>query len=347
MTAFSELFMRRALDLASKGGRDVMPNPQVGCVIVHDGKVIGEGWHKKFGEAHAEVNAVNSVADKDLLKKSTMYVTLEPCSHHGKTPPCTDMIIRMGIPRVIVASADPNPLVAGNGIKKLKEAGIEVVTGVLDDENRELNTRFFTFHEKKRPYVILKWAQSADGFIDKIRTNPDEPPQWITNEYCRTLVHKWRAREQAIIAGAKTVLMDNPKLNVRNWTGENPVRFIIAGKTLFPPHCNILDGNIKTYIFTKNKSYPETKNTEIIVINSVSAEEILSKIKGMNIQSLFVEGGSLTLKLFINSGLWDEARVFTGAAKFADGIKAPEVSGKCSCNEYVTEDVKLEWFNNC
>lgn len=340
------IFMRRALDLASKGGRDVMPNPQVGCVIVYDGKVIGEGWHKRFGEAHAEVNAVNSVEDKELLKRSTMYVTLEPCSHHGKTPPCADMLVRLGIPRVVVASTDPNPLVAGNGIKKLKEAGIDVVTGVLDEENRELNKRFFTFHEKKRPYVILKWAQSADGFIDKIRKSPDEPPQWITDEYCRMLVHKWRAREQSIMAGAKTVLMDNPKLNVRNWTGENPVRLIIAGKTLFPLQSNILDGKIKTYIITNNISYPETKNAEIILIGTISAEEILGKIAGMNIQSVFVEGGARTLRLFTDSGSWDEARVFTGAAEFADGVMPPEMSFRCSCSKHVTGDIKLECFYN-
>ena len=336
--------MRRAFDLASRGGRDVMPNPQVGCVIAYDGKVIGEGWHKKYGEAHAEVNAVNSVNDKELLKKSTIYVTLEPCSHHGKTPPCADMIIRMGIPEVVIASQDPNPVVAGKGIRKLRDAGVKVTTGVLDDENRELNKRFFTFHEKKRPYVILKWAQSADGFLDKIRKSPDEKPQWITDEYCRTLVHKWRAREQAIMAGARTVLMDNPRLDVRNWLGENPVRIIIAGKTMFNNNQNILDGSVKTYIFTSDINYPDTQNTEIIRLPAFSAKDVLNELCKLNIQSLFVEGGAKTFVLFINEGLWDEARVFMGNALFNKGIKAPLIlKYSAMCKEAVSNSVFKEY----
>jgi len=316
-----------------------MQNPQVGCVIVYDGKVIGEGWHKKYGEAHAEVNAVNSVNDKELLKKSTMYVTLEPCSHQGKTPPCADMIIRMGIPEVVIASQDTNPVVAGKGIRKLMDAGVKVTTGVLDDENRELNKRFFTFHEKKRPYVILKWAQSADGFMDKIRKSPDEKPQWITDEYCRTLVHKWRAREQAIMAGSKTVLMDNPNLNVRNWVGENPVRIIIAGKTKFPEEYNIVDGSIRTIILTENKNHFTYKNIETFILPEINAETILNKLYILSIQSVLIEGGNQTLSLFIESGLWDEARVFTGNVNFINGIKAPEItlsikhSIKIKCNK--------------
>ena len=326
MTATYEHFMRRALDLASMGGRDVMPNPQVGCVIVYDGKVIGEGWHKKYGEAHAEVNAVNSVQDKELLKKSTMYVTLEPCSHYGKTPPCADMVIKFGIPEVVVASSDPNPFVVGNGIKKLREAGIKVEAGVLDEENRELNKRFFTFHNKKRPYVILKWAQSADGFIDKIRKDTNEPPQWITDEYCRTLVHKWRAREQAILAGAGTIVLDNPKLNVRNWQGSDPVRIIIAGKTIFGNDRNIFDGSAKTYIFTSNAQQPEYKNADVVKIEDTTASSILKKLYELGFQSVFVEGGAMTLSLFLDANLWDEARIFTGKAIFEKGIKAPQIN---------------------
>lgn len=339
-------FMHRALDLAAKGGREVMPNPQVGCIIVHEGKVIGEGWHRKYGEAHAEVNAVNSVDDKELLKKSTMYVTLEPCSHQGKTPPCADMIIRMGIPDLVIASQDPNPLVAGNGTRKLKEAGVNVFTGLLDKENRALNKRFFTFHEKKRPYVILKWAQSVDGFLDKIRKSPDEKPHWITDEFSRTLVHKWRAREQAIMAGAKTILKDNPKLNVRNWTGKNPVRFALVRKTVFPEEYNILDGSTETYIITDFSGYKQQSNTKLIILPETTAEDILNQLFNMNIQSLFVEGGAETLRLFIGSGLWDEARVFTGPMMFRNGVEAPVIHPAPESEIFLSKGIQLHIYRN-
>lgn len=346
MTTCSEIFMRRALDLASMGGRNVMPNPQVGCVIVYNGKVIGEGWHRKYGEAHAEVNAINTVQDKDLLKKSTLYVTLEPCSHFGKTPPCADLIVSMGIPRVVIASADPNPIVAGNGMQKLKDAGIVVESGILDAENRELNKRFFTFHKKKRPYVILKWAQSADGFLDKIRTLPNEKPHWITDEYCRTLVHKWRAREQAILAGAKTILKDNPKLNVRNWQGKDPVRVVLSRKTIFPEHYAILDGSVKTYILSDSADYKQQKNTELILLPETSAVDILKQLYNMNIQSVFVEGGAETFRLFIESGMWDEARVFTGKMKFRQGVKAPATRFTCKPKIHFFNKIPLYIYYN-
>lgn len=346
MTTCSVIFMRRALDLAAKGGRDVMPNPQVGCVIVHEGNVIGEGWHKKYGEAHAEVNAINDVQDKELLKQSTLYVTLEPCSHFGKTPPCADLIIKTGIPKVVIASVDPNPIVAGNGINKLINAGVEVESGILDAENRELNARFFTFHEKKRPYVILKWAQSADGFLDKIRKSPDEKPRWITDEFSRTLVHKWRAREQAIMAGAKTILKDNPKLNVRNWPGKDPVRFALTRKTVFPYGYNLLDGSTETYIITDSSGYPQHQNTKLIVLQETSVLNILNRLYQMNIQSLFVEGGADTLQFFIDSGLWDEARVFTGMMKFRNGVKAPAILSEPKSEVLLSKGIRLQTYQN-
>lgn len=340
------LYMQRALDLASKGGRDVMPNPQVGCVIVCDGNVIGEGWHKKFGEAHAEVNAIQSVQDTNLLKRSTLYVTLEPCSHHGKTPPCAELIVRMGIPSVVVASQDPNPLVAGRGIRMLEDAGIEVESGLFDLENRELNKRFFTFHEKKRPYVILKWAQTADGFIDKIRKKTNEPPQWITDEYCRTLVHKWRAREQSILAGARTVVMDNPRLDVRNWQGINPVRIILAHDTVFAPGTNILDGSVKTYIVTGRSDYPDLPRAEVIRLPKMDVATLLNQLYSMQIQSLFVEGGADVFRQFLEAGLWDEARVFEGKVKFGEGVAAPTISDLTFTEETISRNAFIRKYKN-
>lgn len=342
----NHLYMKRALDLASLGGRDVMPNPQVGCVIVFDNKVIGEGYHKVYGGPHAEVNAINSVVNKSLLKDSTLFVTLEPCSHFGKTPPCADLIISSGIKKVFVASNDPNPIVSGKGILRMKDAGIEVFQGVMDEENRKLNIRFFTFHEKKRPFIILKWAQSADGFLDKIRSTPEDPPQWITNEFCRTMVHQWRSREQAIMVGAKTVVLDNPKLDVRNWTGKNPVRIVLAGKTIFSPNSNILDGTVKTYIFTNSSKYPAASNAEVIFIPQFSAKTIAEKLFELNIQSVFIEGGKKTLELFLKEHLWDEARVFSGTAIFENGIISPNLGLKLPVLKYRIQNTTLNYFTN-
>jgi diaminohydroxyphosphoribosylaminopyrimidine deaminase/5-amino-6-(5-phosphoribosylamino)uracil reductase len=338
--------MKRALDLASLGGREVMPNPQVGCVIVYNHQIIGEGYHREFGGPHAEVHAILSVKNPEWLKLSTLYVTLEPCSHFGKTPPCANLIINSGIRKVVIGSQDPNPLVSGNGIKLLKEAGIDVVSGVMDTENRTLNTRFFTFHEKKRPYVILKWAQSADGFLDKNRSDPNEPPEWITDEYCRTLVHQWRSREQSIVVGSKTILMDNPKLDVRNWTGKNPIRIIIAGKTIFSNKTNILNGLTKTYIFTSNSNYPKTQNVEIIFMPNYSAKAILTRIYELKIQSVFIEGGKKTLDIFLTENLWDEARVFTGKSCFFEGLKSPELDKHLLSISTIHQEITLDYFSN-
>ncbi|MDI3527684.1 MAG: diaminohydroxyphosphoribosylaminopyrimidine deaminase [Tenuifilum sp.] len=332
-------YMARCLELALGGQGNVAPNPLVGAVIVHNGKIIGEGFHAVYGQAHAEVNAINSVQNKELLKESTLYVSLEPCSHYGKTPPCTERIIEHEIPRVVIATTDPNPKVAGRGIEVLRNSGKEVITGVLEDEAKELNRRFITFHTKKRPYVILKWAQTMDGFIDKIR-EADEPvgSNWITNELARSLVHRWRSEEQAIIVGTNTVEKDNPRLNVRNWSGRPPVRVVIDRKLRLPLNSNVFDGSQPTLLITGNNSSSQARkheftgieNLEIITIDFAKGIEnqILKELAERDIISVIIEGGGMVLSSFIKKNLWDEARMFVGNKFFGDGIKAPTLSGK-------------------
>ena len=317
-------YMRRCLELAKNGLGTTYPNPMVGSVIVCDGKIIGEGWHKKSGEPHAEVNAVNSVKDKSLLKRATIYVSLEPCSHFGKTPPCCDLIIENKIPNVVVGTVDSNIKVAGNGIKKLIEAGAKVTVGILEEECKELNKRFFTFHEKKRPYVILKWAESKDGFIAPL-SKSEQKPVWITNKFSRQLVHKWRSEEQAILVGTNTVIEDNPKLDVRDWTGKNPIRIVLDQNNQIPKESHILDNQVKTIIFSDIPKATKEENTtfESIDFKQNLAEQILNVLYKYQIQSVIIEGGSRTLQTFIDENLWDEARVFIGNNNFETGIKAP------------------------
>lgn len=316
--------MERAMELAQLGAGAVSPNPLVGCVIVHEGTIIGEGWHKKYGEAHAEVNAIDSVANHSLLAHSTLYVTLEPCSHFGKTPPCADLIVSKKIRRVVIANLDSNPLVAGNGIKKLRENGAEVLTGVLEQEGRHLNRRFFTFMEKKRPYIILKWAQTSDGFI--ARENYDS--KWISNETSRQLVHKWRAEEDAVLVGTRTAKHDDPQLNVRNWSGRDPVRIVIDLNLTLPPSLKLFQGSQKTICYNLIKS-EERENVVFVQLTSENfLSGLLSDLTRRNIQSVIIEGGLMTLENFISAGLWDEARVFTSPEKFEKGIAAPRVNGK-------------------
>jgi diaminohydroxyphosphoribosylaminopyrimidine deaminase/5-amino-6-(5-phosphoribosylamino)uracil reductase len=326
-------YMRRCLELAKNGLGTTYPNPMVGSVIVCNDKIIGEGWHKKSGEPHAEVNAVNSVKDKSLLKKATIYVSLEPCSHFGKTPPCCDLIIENEIPNVVVGTVDPNIKVAGNGIKKLIEAGKNVIVGVLESECVELNKRFFTFHNKKRPYVILKWAESQDGFIAPIRQTEDEltkrKPIWITNEFSRQLVHKWRSEEQAILVGTQTVVDDNPKLDVRDWTGSNPIRIVLDQNHRIPKDSQLFDDQVKTIIFSKSSApCKENRNFEGIDFGQNIAKQILNVLYKHQIQSVIIEGGSQTLQTFIDENLWDEARVFIGNCSFENGTKAPLIALK-------------------
>lgn len=323
--------MRRCIELAKNGLGTTYPNPLVGSVIVYNDKIIGEGWHKKSGEPHAEVNAVNSVKDKSLLKKSTIYVSLEPCSHFGKTPPCCDLIIENEIPNIVIGTVDPNIKVAGNGIKKLIEAGKNVTVGVLEAECVGLNKRFFTFHEKKRPYVILKWAESQDGFIAPIKNlRKEQKPVWITNEFSRQLVHKWRSEEQAILVGTNTVVDDNPKLDVRDWKGNSPVRIILDQNNRISKDSHIFDNKVKTIIFSNlaNANNGENTTFDVIDFEQNLAQQLLKALYKHKIQSVIIEGGAQTLQTFIDENLWDEARIFIGNSCFVNGTKAPIIALK-------------------
>jgi diaminohydroxyphosphoribosylaminopyrimidine deaminase/5-amino-6-(5-phosphoribosylamino)uracil reductase len=319
-----EKYISRCIALAKNGLGTTYPNPMVGSVIVYEDRIIGEGWHKKAGEPHAEVNAVNSVQDKSLLSKATIYVSLEPCCNFGKTPPCCNLIIENKIPNVVIGTVDPNIMVAGNGIRKLIEAGINVTVGILEDECNELNKRFFTFHQKKRPYIILKWAQSQDGFIAPLE-KLEKKPVWITNTYSRQLVHKWRTEEQAILVGTQTVIDDNPKLNSRDWHGNNPVRIILDQNNRIPKESNVFDNQTKTIVFTYSKKTISEENTtfEVIDFKQNITEQITDSLYNNNIQSVIIEGGLQTLQTFIDANLWDEARIFTGQITLGKGIQAP------------------------
>ncbi|WP_029272659.1 bifunctional diaminohydroxyphosphoribosylaminopyrimidine deaminase/5-amino-6-(5-phosphoribosylamino)uracil reductase RibD [Flavobacterium sp. KJJ] len=336
-----EKYIKRCIELAKNGFGTTYPNPMVGSLIVYNGQIIGEGWHKKAGEPHAEVNAVRSVKDKSLLKKATIYVSLEPCSHFGKTPPCCDLIIENKIPNVVVGTVDPNEKVAGNGIKKLLEAGINVMVGILEDECNELNKRFFTFHQKKRPYIILKWAESQDGFLaPEKELNQERKPVWITNTYSRQLVHKWRSEEQAILAGTQTVIDDNPKLNVRDWAGNNPVRVILDQNNRISRDSFVFDNSVKTIVFTKSEiSFSVEKTSfEVIDFNQNIIPQILAVLHQNQIQSIIIEGGLQTLQSFIDQNTWDEARIFIGETIFNKGTKAPILQKKTITKTHIQND---------
>lgn len=324
--------MQRCIQLAKNSQGMAAPNPMVGCVIVHQGSIIGEGYTSPFGGPHAEVNAIRSLGDTSLLSKATLYVSLEPCSHYGKTPPCADMILKFNIPDVVIGVRDPNELVAGNGIDRLREAGCRVTEGVLENECRELNQKFFLFHQSKRPFVILKWAQSSDGFLapePKFRSG-DIQPYWITNTYSRQLVHEWRTQEQAILVGTRTVMEDNPQLNARLWSGNSPIRVILDRELKIPDHFHIMDKSSRTIILTEVTD--PGKEIQGVQYNCIDfsanvAEEVCRVLRENNILSVIVEGGAKTLETFITAALWDEARVFTGPTTLVSGIKAPEVEG--------------------
>lgn len=327
-TAGEEKFMVRAIELAKLGMGQVAPNPMVGCVIVHNGLIIGEGYHRKYGEAHAEANAILSVKNKNLLCKSTMYVTLEPCSHYGKTPPCTDLLIQNGISKVVVGSVDPNEKVSGRGLEKLRSAGCDVTVGVLDEECNRMNRRFLTFHQKRRPYIILKWAQTEDGFIDRSREQEEfGQPTWITNDLSRIAVHKMRSDEAAILVGTKTAIKDNPSLTVRDWSGNHPLRMVLDQRGILPEICALLDQSTETLVFTEveKESKPNLEYVRIS-FNLGMLDEINATLWKRGIQSLLIEGGKSLIESYIKSGLWDEARVYIGNKRFGSGIKAPEAS---------------------
>lgn len=348
MTAH-EHYINRCIQLAENGLGRTYPNPVVGSVIVYKDRIIGEGWHHKAGEAHAEVNAVASVKDRSLLSKSTIYVSLEPCSHYGKTPPCSNLIIDSGIKKVIIGTVDPFSKVAGKGIKKLLDAGCEVRVGVLEKECRELNKRFFTFHTKQRPYIILKWAQSSDGFIAPLpQKDTQRKPVWITGKYSQQLVHKWRAEEQAIMVGTNTAVADNPKLNTRLWKGKDPVRIVLDRTLRIPEDSHLFDNSVKTIFLTQNPSAERAAKNVIFEQVDFSKElpqQICEVLYRHEIQSVIIEGGRQTLQTFLDAGLWDETRVFEGSTRFNEGIKAPKISGEVIYDSEITGD-RIKIYRN-
>lgn len=308
-----EMYMSRCLQLAALGLGKVQPNPMVGAVIVHHDKIIGEGWHRQYGQGHAEVNAFASVTQPELLKESTMYVSLEPCSHFGKTPPCADAIIRHGIPKVVIGTVDSNAKVNGGGIKKLQDAGIEVVTGVLAEQCKELNRRFFTYHEQKRPYVILKWAMTRNGYMDIDRQQQPDGQYWITNPELKTIVHQWRSEEDAILIGYNTMVNDKPQLTTRLFPGKDPQRFVCQRN-------------------------PESSETAYYHALPENPAEALQQLYEQKIQSVIVEGGRKTLQRFIDSQLWDEARILIGNQLWESGVKAPLLDGICIKEESIHDN---------
>ncbi|MDC0204420.1 bifunctional diaminohydroxyphosphoribosylaminopyrimidine deaminase/5-amino-6-(5-phosphoribosylamino)uracil reductase RibD [Flavobacteriales bacterium] len=333
-----EFFMKRCLELAQKGAGLVSPNPMVGSVIVYKGEIIGEGFHQKYGEDHAEVNAINSVNDKRLLNKSTLYVNLEPCAHFGKTPPCTNIIIENKIPKVIISCVDSFSEVSGKGIEKMKNEGIEVVVGILEKESRILNKRFFTFHEENRPYIILKWAKSSDGFIAPKNQNE---PFWMTSYESKTLVHKWRSEEDAILVGRITAEKDNPSLTVREVTGSNPIRLVIDKNLKLSDNSNLFNSEVKTIVFNTIKSEIIGTNQFIKINFNYLIKNILKELHKQNIQSVIIEGGRTTLQSFIDANIWDETRIFTANKLLVQGLKNPIIKGERILEEKIGDD-KLE-----
>ena len=320
--------MSRCLQIARSGLGLTRPNPMVGAVIVYNDTIIGEGYTSIYGGPHAEVNAIQSVKNKSLLSKATLYVTLEPCSHFGKTPPCSDLIVSHKIPHVVIGCVDDNPLVAGKGIKKLEAAGCKVTVGVMEEACKMHHKRFFTFHNKKRPYIILKWAETTNGLIAP-KTKLKKAPVWITNPISRQLVHKWRAEEQAILVGTNTVVEDNPGLTVRNWTGNQPIRIVLDKHRVLSEEYTVFNDQAKT-----------------IVLEETTAKNICNALYVHQINSLIVEGGAKTIQLFIDEGLWDEARVFTGNIEFDEGTRSPVFNGRLISEALLLNDTLRIYTND-
>lgn len=326
-----EIYLKRALELAKLGIGHVSPNPMVGAVIVHEDLIIGEGYHQKYGEAHAEVNAVNQVLSNfrnadALLQKATIYVTLEPCAHFGKTPPCADLIIKHKIPNVVIGCLDPFDSVNGKGAERLKQAGVNVIVGVLEQECLALNKRFFTKVKKQRPYVILKWAQTQDSFFSPA----DGTQRWISNDFAKQLVHQWRSEEDCVLVGKQTALADNPQLNVRFVNGRSPLRAVIDKNLELPSSHHLFDNSVKTLVFNQKKTAIEgnTYYVEIEDFDHFLPQYILYQLYLQDVQSVIIEGGAKTLQLFIDANLWDEARIFTAPDFWGEGIKAPLIKGE-------------------
>ena len=340
--AEAEKYMARCIQLARCGEGNVSPNPMVGAVIVHNHKIIGEGYHRKCGEAHAEVNAVASVKDKSLLAAATIYVSLEPCSHYGKTPPCSLLIIEHKIPKVVIATLDPFPEVSGRGVKMLREAGVEVIVGILEQEAQALNKRFFWFHTQKQPFVILKWAESADGFIDKHRDTSDVPPVQLSTAVTRRRVHKLRAEVDAIMVGRRTARLDCPSLTTRHWEGKNPTRILVDRNLSIPQTSPLYNGAAPTLIFTTvpHATHP---NVEFIQLNETDPiiEQVKAVLYRKNLHTLMVEGGALLLNAFLETGV-NEVRVERSTKIIGAGVVAPSVA--YPLDRIVQEDDSTYYF---
>jgi diaminohydroxyphosphoribosylaminopyrimidine deaminase / 5-amino-6-(5-phosphoribosylamino)uracil reductase len=336
-----DTYMERCFELALKGLGYVAPNPLVGCVIVKDEKIIAEAYHMEYGKAHAEVNAILSLSENFDYSDCTLYVNLEPCSHQGKTPPCSDLIIKKNFKRVVISNVDTNPLVGGKGIERLKKAGIEVEAGILEKKGRELNKRFFTFHEKQRPYIILKWAETNDGYISRLPLPENKNENWITGAESKKLSHQWRAQEQAIMVGTNTVMSDDPQLTVRLSEGKNPLRIVLDRQLRIPDHANVFDESAPTLVFTDHDKASD-KNINYIRLNREKdlVETILFEAYKLNISSMIIEGGAKLLNAFIAKNFWDEARIFVNPAmNFMNGIEAPEFNKKAVSPEKVGNDL--------
>ncbi len=340
-------YMQRALQLAACGLGRVAPNPMVGAVLVYKDRIIGEGFHQQYGSPHAEVNAIESVKDPSLISKATLYVTLEPCNHRGKTPPCTLAILQNKIPRVIISCVDENPLVKNKGIEALQNAGVEVITGVLEEKGRFLNRRFFTFHEQKRPYIILKWAQSENGYINEIKDGKDAQAA-ISNSFSQIFSHRWRTEEQAIMVGTNTAVIDNPRLTPRLWKGNRPMRILIDRTLRVPPTHFLLSDEEKTIIYhnqTESSPLAQAKgNKEYVSLPNEGISLILNDLYARNIQSVIIEGGADLLNDFISQDLWDEARVFKSNKTILNGKKAPELPISPSLQENIDTDMLSTYY---
>lgn len=333
-------YMQRAMELAALGLGHVSPNPMVGCVVVVDNRIISEGWHKEFGGPHAEVHALERITDESLLARATVYVNLEPCSHFGKTPPCADLIIRKKVKRVVVANRDTSPKVSGNGMERIRTAGISVTEGILEKEGRWLNRRFFVNVEQGIPYVILKWAETADGYIG----GPGSKQVWISNSLSLQRVHQWRSEEDAILVGTNTAAFDNPRLSVRDWQGRNPTRIVIDRSLRLPSTLNLFDQSQRTLCY--NEKITETVGTiERVKVETNFLPGLLEDILKRGIGSVIVEGGAKTLQAFIDGNYWHEARVFKSGATLGQGIPTPMLRGKLEVQDSSSGD-RLSVFTN-
>ena len=332
--------MRRCLTLAQKGLGYSYPNPMVGAVVVKDGKIIGEGWHKKAGTAHAEVNALRHLSTKELAS-ATLYVNLEPCAHHGKTPPCCDLVISKGIKKIVIGAMDPNPKVAGKGIQAMKNAGINITVGVLEEECIQLNKRFYCFHTKNRPYILLKWAQTADGFIAP-EDDKKENVFWISDKHSQQLAHRWRAEENAILVGRKTITQDNPKLTTRLWKGNHPIRLIIDPHDILSKNASVFNDEAETVVFNTKKNEHQNNITWVKVNPEIILKNIMEFCVEKNIQSIIVEGGAKTITSFLKQNMWDECRIFESKMELKKGVKAPnKPKGKAFSKTLVGDTLQI------